>query len=314
MQQPFKLTWKRCADLRDAMYNAHATIIKGKIYVGGGTVNDRDDKYAVHCYDPPRDKWTTLPSALVRYFGLGQINNRLVTVGGIKKDEKCTNELFTFNEIFLVWQKTLPSMPTATKEPVVLSFESIMVVCSSIEMGNRGIYNEVDILRSDTMQWYKGANQLPRAARYSMSILMIACEKKCYVLGGHQGQERSNEVFYASLDKDDSDAQENVKFSSWKTLQKTPSFQPAAVEIAGNLCVMGGWNAEAKGNTINRIYMYSPERGNTWAYIGDLPEPRSEATIAAVSNTSFYMIGGRDEHGRISKAVYNCTVGSDSVV
>ena len=199
-------------------------------------------------------------------------------------------------------------MPTATKEPVVLSLELMMVVCSSIEMANRGIYNEIDIFKPDTMQWHKGVNQLPGVARCSMSMLMIACEKKCYALSGHQGQKRSNKVFYVSLDKD---AQENI---SWKTLQETPSFQPAAVEIAGNLCIVGGWNAEAKGNTINRTYMYSPERGNTWAYVGDLPEPRSEATIAAVSNTSFFVIGGRDEHGWISKTVYNCTVESDSII
>ena len=95
MQQPFQLTWKRCSDIQDAMYDARATVIKGKIYVGGGMVNDYDDKYGVHCYDPQRDKWTTLPSTPVRYFGLGRVRNQLVTVGGMKKDEMCTNELYT---------------------------------------------------------------------------------------------------------------------------------------------------------------------------------------------------------------------------
>ena len=293
------------------MYDARTTIIQGKIYLGGGTVNDRDDKYGIYCYDPPKDKWIILPPASVRYFGLGKVKNQLVTVGGVKIDaEECTNELYTFNETMRAWQQMMPSMPGATKDPAVLSLESIMVVCSNIEQGDRGTYSTVDVLRSDTMQWYK-ADQLPMpSAHYSMSMTMIVSEKKCYILGGHQGQIRSNKVFYASLVKDDDNAPENdqIKLTDWKTLCETPSYQPAAVEIAGNLCVVGGRSAATKGNTIKAIYMYSPEKSNTWAYIGDLPAQRSEATIAALSNTSFYVIGGRNAEGCIVKTVFNCTV------
>lgn len=310
IQQPWKLTCKECSNLPVAMYDAHTAIIEGKIYVGGGTVNDYDNKYGVHCYDPQADKWTTLPPAPVRYFGLGRINNQLVTVGGMKRDERCTDELYVFNERLLAWQQLKPNMPTATKESTVLSLESIMAVYSIVEC-DKGTFSEVNILRLDTMQWYKGANQLPGAPCYNMSMLTIACEKKCYILGGHKGHERSNKVYCALLEKgNDNTIQENneIRLNPWKQLRETPSYQPAAAEIAGNLCIVGGWSNHTKGETIKAMYIYSPERDNNWAYIGNLQEPRSEAAIAAVSNMSFYVIGGRNKCGQIVRTVYMCNV------
>ena len=44
-----------------------------------------DNEYIIYCYDPSQDKWTTLPPLPVRWFGLGQINGKLVAVGGMKR-------------------------------------------------------------------------------------------------------------------------------------------------------------------------------------------------------------------------------------
>ena len=46
-------------------------------------------------YDPSQDKWTTLPPLPVRCFGLGQVNHKLVAVGGMKRDNELTNKVYT---------------------------------------------------------------------------------------------------------------------------------------------------------------------------------------------------------------------------
>jgi hypothetical protein len=63
-------------------YVVQKLVINGKVYYGGTT---DDDDYNVYCYDPSQDRWTTLPPIPVRWFGLGQVNGKLVAVGGEKK-------------------------------------------------------------------------------------------------------------------------------------------------------------------------------------------------------------------------------------
>ena len=90
------ITWKLCANLPTRLSSGKKTVVNGKVYCGGGVTNDA---YTVYCYDPPQDKWTTLPLLPVRYFGLGQINGELVAVGGQKKcNVYTTNDVYTYDE------------------------------------------------------------------------------------------------------------------------------------------------------------------------------------------------------------------------
>ena len=49
--------------------------------------NDADEVYIVYCYDPSQDNWTTLPPCPVKWFGLGQINGKVVAAGGVNKSD-----------------------------------------------------------------------------------------------------------------------------------------------------------------------------------------------------------------------------------
>ena len=49
--------------------------------MGGGIAED-DDFYRVCKYDPVKDEWDTVPPAPVGLFGIGQMNGKLVIVGG----------------------------------------------------------------------------------------------------------------------------------------------------------------------------------------------------------------------------------------
>ena len=67
-----------------------------------------DDAHIVYCYDPSQDKWTTLPPLPVKRFGLGQVNGKLVAVGGVKKDNKKTNDVHAYDERSQKWKQTIP--------------------------------------------------------------------------------------------------------------------------------------------------------------------------------------------------------------
>ena len=260
--------------------------------------------YIIYCYDPSQDKWTTLPPLPVKWFGLSQVNGKLVAVGGVKSGSQRSSEVYTYDERSQKWKQTLPPMPTARWFPGVLSLQSALVVAG----GSRGfrVYTDaVEVFRPDTSQWYR-TDPLPTACQ---NISLVAIGNTCYALGGYNGI-RLNQALYASVDdllrnavpanqtthSGSSDTQ-----SAWKTLPNTPTYQPAAAVLAGKLLAIGGNEVPKK-----EVYMYSPST-NSWIYISDLSAPRSGTAVAVLSSTRVLVIGGQNEH-EIVNTVYQGTL------
>ena len=287
------------------------TVINSKVYCGGGAASG--DDYIVNCYDPSQDKWTTLPPLPVRYFGLGQVNGKLVAVGGktmktIINEEK-TNQMHTYDERSQKWKQTIPPMPTARDSPGVLSLQSALVVAG----GCTSSYytSAVEIFKPKTSQWYT-TDLLPTAC---CDIVLVAIGNTCYALGGFNGSDL-NQTLYASVDdllgnavpanqtthSGSSDTQ-----SAWKTLPNTPTCRPAAAVLAGNLLAIGGdETSERDGADMKEIYTYSPST-NSWIYISDLPAQRSFTVAAAVLPSTEVLVIGGVVGGRRVNTVYKGT-------
>ena len=267
-----------------------------------------DNEYIVYCYDPSQDKWTTLPPPPVRWFGLGQVNGKLVAVGGENKSTgNRTNEVYTYDERSQKWKQTIPPMPTARQSPGVLSLQSALVVAGGY---TSTFSNAVEIFKPDTSQWYR-TDPLPRVCNH---IPLVAIGSTCYALGGYNGLQR-NQVLYASVDdllgnavpanqithSGSSDTQ-----SAWKTLPNTPIYRPAAAVLAGNLLAIGGnETSQLLGAAMKEVYMYSPST-NSWFHISDLPAPRSHIAAVVLSSTEVLVIGGID--GDSVNTVYKGTL------
>ena len=64
--------------------------------------------------------------------------------------------------------------------------------------------------------------------------------------------------------------------------------------LAGRLLAVGGGNQPRGGADVKEVYMYSPST-NSWIYIGDLPAPRANTAVVALSATEILVIGGYNE-------------------
>ena len=268
--------------------------------------DDADNEYIVYCYDPSRDKWTTLPPLPVKWFGLGQVNGKLVAVGGKNDDYQLANDVYTYDKRSQKWKQTIPPMPTARHSPGVSSLPSALVVAGGLALS---YIDAVEIFKPATSQWYR-TDPLPTACH---DISLVAIGNTCYTLGGFNGS-RLNQALYASVDdllgnavpanqathSGSSDTQ-----SAWKTLPNTPTYQPAAAVLAGNLLAIGGKEKCERGADMKKFYMYSPST-NSWIYISDLPAPRSATAAAVLSSTEVLVIGGRD--GTKVNTVYKGTL------
>ena len=285
------ITRKQCANLPIGLNEGVTTVINGKVYCGGDTVDD-DDDYIIYCYDPSQDKWTTLPPLPVRYFGLGQVNGKLyiVAVGGQKKiDEEATSKVHTYDERSRKWKQTIPLMPTARSFPGVLSLQSELVVAGGYPPHTAA----VEIFKPVMAQWY---NTDPLPMVYD-GISLVAIGNTCYALGGYNGSSSHlNQALYASVDDLLGNAVpadqtthngNNETQSTWKTLLNTPTYRPATTVLAGNLFAIGGDETSEGGADMKEVYMYSPST-NSWIYINDL------ATCSTISHHSCCFVINRD--------------------
>ena len=266
-----------------------------------------NDSYIVNCYDPSQDKWTTLPPLPIRWFGLGEVSGKLVTVGGRKNTENVTNEVYTYDEQSREWKQTIPPMPTARWFPGIVSLQSALVVAG----GYMSTYsNAVEIFKPDASQWYR-ADLLPTACQ---NMSLVAIGNTCYALGGYGGS-YLNQALYASVDDLLSNAvpanqtthsDSSGTESAWTTLPNTPTYLPAAAVLTGNLLAIGGLGTYRLGGAaMKEVYMYSPST-NSWIYISDLPAPRSMTAATILSSAEVLVIGGYDDD-RV-KTVYKGTL------
>ena len=232
---------------------------------------------------------------------MGQVNGKLVAVGGIKKNSaQIADEVYTYDERSQRWRQTIPPMPTTRHSPGILSLQSALVVAG----GNAPTYvtAAIEIFKPETSQRYR-TDPLPLAC-YNTSLVAIG--NTCYALGGYKQGFILNQALHASVDdllnnavpanqtthSGNSDTQ-----SAWKTLPNTPTYRPAAAVLAGNFLAIGGkeifeWRSASK----KEVYMYSSS-AKSWIYISELPAPRGSITVAILTPTEVMVIG--DLYGHV---------------
>ena len=289
--------WKSCANLPEALCNGMATVLDGCIYCYFAAYSS----ILVYCYDSAQDTWTTLPPLPVKWIGLGQINEKLVSVGGHTKDNQMvTDKLYTYNKVSHTWEQEFPPMPIARRSPSILQIQSAFLAVGGVEEGGM-VTNTVEILKLDVMQWYRCKTaQIPIGCRH---VSLVAIGNVCYIMGGsygfHEDTTFLNQVLYASiddlLDSTVADSQSSRHSGTiWKSLPDTPRYVPTSTVLAGRLLAIGGGDQPIGGADMKEVYMYS-DTAKSWMYISDLPAPRSDMIVVAMSATEIFVIGGYNE-------------------
>ena len=299
------VTWKQCEDLPTDLAEGQSVVISGKIYYGGSAATT--DEYTVYCYNPQRDKWSTLQPLSVRYFGLGQIDEELVAIGGVKRDaDEPTNEVYTYDAKLERWKQMIAAtMPSARAFPSVVSFYlGIIVAGGLIELYDDEYTNVVEIFLADTSQWYR-TDPLPKVYSY---LSTVAVGNICYALGESDSEQSTSledatspRALHASVDDLISNAalanqthhhNSGDTHSAWKMLPCTPSYQPAAAMLDDYLMAVGGWQMSKEGARKKEVYVFSPSM-NSWVYISDLPAPRTNIAVAVMTRMEILVIGGQ---------------------
>ena len=297
LQLPLNLTWRRGQDMPFEMnYHPGAIIIKGKLYIGGGST-DFKKSTTVMVYNIQRDGWSMLPSYPYKWFTLGAVNGQLVLVGGMDDANRRTNEIGVWNEQTKRWTNPFPEMPTRCTGAAVATHMSNDIWWLVIAGG----YDEesvacstVDILDTSTKQWYCGL-PLPTPL-YKMSSVVIS--NRWYLLGGYDQLSMTtvlcvslNDLIFRSVLRQARSEMKSLTTSNcdlnapWKVLCDSPSERCIALALRGALLAVGGAT----------IFLYKSST-KEWVKVGKMLSNRRECACAVLPSGEMFVVGGYTHH------------------
>ena len=281
--------------------------IDSTLYIGGGqTVNtDKELRKTIFEYETTSDKsWKTrFPKSPTMYFGLGELDGKLVVVGGQRETED--KEMVVTGEVFLLdgnqlWSsEIIPSMTCPRMRACVVSHKGCMAACGGLETkSTKQCSSVVELYRSETKTWcIIEALPLRRAALRATVI-----NKTLYLLGGfYPDLTGVSECDCLSIELEDlfRDHSSQPSHRSWRSdIAGTPYYSSAPGNICGTLLAIGGaLNRQNPSLTTDSISAYSPVV-NKWYHIGSLPTNLSSATCCTLPSGELVVFGGRVSEDR----------------
>lgn len=300
------MKWTKCSDMPISMFQAHGVYLKNKIYIGGGDTGDSATDTLVLEYDLRRDSWKSLPPTITTYFGLCKLEDELVSVGG-KLDMKATAAVLVYDTFTRRWKDSLPYLYHARSSPSCTSVSSAIIVCGGLSKTG-DLLSSVEVMKSDTFQWYTAGYLSLLATLCHTSI--IAINDTLYILGGYKSftaSSSSNNAHSSSI---------NMLLSysgmtpyAWVTLPATPHLQSTAASVGTCLLSLGGTSNPYSTPVHSSVYAYSPST-KSWIHAGGLPYEFCHGTAVSLPNNELYIMGGWVRPGKSKRScnVYKGTI------
>ena len=304
------LKWKEGPALPSGMTAPQYVLIKSTLYVGGGqTTNDENSiRHLLFEYSPPNDdnplrnNWKCpFPPCPTKYFGLGELNEKVVVVGGEHDTEDnqtiITGEVFVVDES-IVWRSDeIPAMITPRSRSCVVSYKGCIAACGGKVHGNKDCQcsSAVEVYSSGDKEWF-AVNSLPKP-RAALRVSII--HKTAYFVGGYfPSLASSGEPDCICIELEDLFQSDKGAQRYWNDeFHETPYKSSTPANLCGSLLALGGLS---EGQTLRRmdtIYAYSP-MVRDWCLIDKLPVQLSSATAITLSNGEIMVLGGKTSGGR----------------
>ena len=250
--------------------------------------------YIVYKYETRSDKWTALSPCPVKYFGIGQLSGKLVTVGGLYRSA----DVYTYEEETQQWEKSIPPMPTPRLWPCVVTYYSSIAVCGG--RTTSGETNVIEVFKSEMSQWYTAA-PLPVACHDMRSTII---NDTCYLYHCRSIMCASLPSLFQSATPHNQPSPDAQQQSVWTMLPDLPHRYSALTSInigGGTLLALGGCDDE--GSHSHDIHAYNPST-KSWMTVGSLPQACCIATAELLPSGKVILIGGYGMHSNWLKTVH----------
>ena len=284
---PVNIKWEEGAPAPVNFDYGHPAVwLNGVIYVGGGYETSLKYSRRIDCYDPVNNSWSSPINTPYRLFTLTTLNNKLLTVGGMKQNSR-TNQILIMNDGQLTLYTKMMLSRVATS---AASHQGMLIITGGYD-GSKKL-SATELYDSHNGQWYY-CDDLPQPHTLIQSVII---DDTLYLLGGYNDSGRgSRTVFTAPLD---TLSRHQLK---WSVYQDTPLCYSSPVCVNGvSLLIVGG--GESKSFNDPNIYRLN-KVNHRWEAIGHIPSPRESLVAISTGDNNIIIIGGESK-GKSTNTVW----------
>lgn len=280
------------------MEAAQAVMVKGKIYIGGGTTEKSVHKMLEYTHSS--GKWREIDTPL-HHFGMAEVNDKLIITGGLNKFG-ITSEVWMLDDASDKWTQPFPNMASTRLWPSAVGYKRWLLVLSG--EGKDGIL--VEVLDTLSKKWYT-ACCLPHRDKTSRVHACIA-QDTLYVVSEHAAFSILVPLLIADAVSQAkvTTAESVTVHAQWKSLPDPPTNYPAITAYHSFFLAVG-----ASDHPSSDIVMYLPLT-QQWLSVSQLPTPRRGCTVIILEETdekgmTMMVMGGKNQNDYIKK-VDICTL------
>jgi N-acetylneuraminic acid mutarotase len=250
--------------------------------IDGAAVVDGDMAYFssrnhVYSYTIAGNTWTKLPECKYQNFEMAVIRNKLATIGGRDCQWVVTNSVLSLSGSS--WEEVLPPMPTNRVSPAAAASSTHLVVAGGRQTKLGGSLATVDVLDTETLQWYT-VGCLPETILYPQ---MTMCGGWFYLIDDR------NTVFSCSVEDLLESTNSSDGHSVWTRLASIPTPQHSYLAaFKGRVLAIGGMDGNS---TTGAIHCYDVTT-NSWSIISEMPTARSRVLTAVLPSNQLVVVGG----------------------
>lgn len=293
MEVPLQFQWKCGKNMRVGMsFYPQAVVIKGRVYVGGGSAVNKADNTLVMCYDMEYNRWNSLPRYSSMYFAMSATEDDLLLIGGRHPTNGRTGRAIgVWPEGTQKWVYELDTLLTAGCDAAtaVTHGNKYLIVAGGRNDAYESL-SRVDILGLHNSLSYSGA-PLPQPA-HKMTAAVFG---NTLVLLGGAGADNEfvSKVFSVKLDDLISEAVSHGSelASPWQTLPDTPVVSATVLGFNGALLAVGGNRPNDSQSRATHIHVFKPST-RTWVEAGQLQIDRWRCACAVLPTGEVFVAGG----------------------
>ena len=301
-----KLKWEEAAPLPACGSGHNAVLLRGFIYVGGGSKEKGGKKvgnYSVHVYNPHTNKWDPSIDTPCCDFAMAVLKDELVIAGGATANDEVLNDISILNPETREW-KSYNKMPNARYNATAVGYRSMLIIVGGV-MPTKGVFKKLssgfwsvqpttDLLDTTSGCWHT-CSSIPSP---HIQLKAVIVNNTLYVLGGADSNLKpSPKVFGASLD--DIGATHEL---SWQCLADVPFCYSAPVVMQDKYLLTVGGTQQSDNNLVREVRALNPLNA-LWKQIANLPVATCLQAAVCIGN-KLIVIGGMTKNKKFSDAVW----------
>lgn len=279
--EAIRINWEEEDPLPLVRAASTAVLLDGKVYFGGGLVENKKYSFTISVYNISTKKWDpdTIKTSQA-LFGMTTLDNKLLLAGGLTdhRDIPIINATDQVNMLVGGEWRHFATMLIPKALVTAVGYKTKLIIIGG--QSNRCIsLADVELLDTVTNQWYI-CKKLPEP-QYQLFGTMV--NDTLYLMGGN----RSKAAFSAPLTAFTSEQQQ----FEWHYLPCTPNIGSTPIGLYDKFLLAIGAGGKGSVYQSRDVYILNTCT-NAWEILTTIPATRSKPGVVNIDDHTLLIVGG----------------------